>query len=144
MYHSLNLHVVITAVCKQTPNIYASLTFVLLCHSFWYIFDILSKIRNGQTIAAFNFLQCYCATPICFLISRFILISHHYNSCFSFSPCHSSSDTNLNLCIIILVTVFQWLWNLFAFGNSFIASDFLLNATIIFLFANITLISHIR
>ena len=65
------------------------------------------------------------------------LISHHFNSFLSLSPCQCNSDTKLNLCIIMLVTVFHWLWNLFTFCNSFVVSDFLLNATILFLFANI-------
>ena len=73
-----------------------------------------------------------------------ILISHYYNFCLSFSPCQFNSDTNLYLCIFILATVFQQLWNLFTFGNSVIASAFILNATIIFPFASITLMLNLR
>ena len=122
--------------------------FTFLCSLVTH-YDSTFKIWNGETIAALHSisLQCSCSIQICFLISQVNLtyfISHYYNSCSSFSPCHCNSDTKLKLCIFILVKVFQQLWIISTFGNSVIAAGFFLNATIIFPVANITLILDLR
>ena len=56
---------------------------------------------------AFNFtsvLPCY-VDMLSHISVKPNLMSPHCNSCLSFSPCQCNSDTDLSLCIFILVTV---------------------------------------